>query len=90
MLFVAAFTFDIVMHLLGVSATERQRFGASTLFFGGIASAVGSIAIPLVVVAIWGLIRFTRKRAFPEHFIKISAQLLAAFAILGALVTLLP
>lgn len=85
----AAFTFNALMYVFGASATDINEYGAITVFSAGIAYAVGGVAIPLLIVATWGLIVFIREKAFPENFIKISAQFSAALLILIALGDLL-
>ena len=77
------------MYVFGAPATDINEHGPITIFSEGIAYAVGGVAIPLLIVATWGLIVFIRKKAFPENFIKISAQFSAVLLILLALVDLL-
>jgi hypothetical protein len=87
--FAAAFAFNALMYVFGAPATDINEYGAITVFSEGIAYAVGGVVIPLLIVATWGLIVFIKKKAFPENFIKISAQFSAVLLILFALGDLL-
>ena len=88
-LFIVAFVFTALMFVLGSPATDIKEYGAITVFSFGIAYAVGSIALPLLIVAIWVLVVFIRKKAFPDNFIKVFAQFSTVFLMLGALGALL-
>lgn len=83
--FALAFAVDSVMNFLKEPATVMKEFGATTVFLGGVAEALGHIVLPAIIITIWALIALARKKSLPENFVKNAALLLAAFAILGML-----
>lgn len=87
--FILAFIFNTLTFYFRAPATDIDKHGALEVLIAGIAFSLGSIALPLVIVAIWGLVVFIRKKALPDNFITRSAQLSAVFLIGSAFTELI-
>jgi hypothetical protein len=87
--FIVAFIFNTLTFYFRASATDIDKHGALEVLMGGVAFSLGSIALPCVLVAIWGLVVFIRKNALPANFITRFAQLAAVFLIGSAFTELI-